>query len=137
MFKKRTAFFLLSIAYAILLAHNIIPHHHHEHSNDHHHSNHTEAHNGMHTHDGEQSEGHAKDLFLSNLEHPIDGFSTTGHSVSNSFSKQLVLSLAILTGSFSISGILKKSPAYYYVVDTIVYNLAFAHSHGLRAPPVA
>ncbi|HKR05162.1 MAG TPA: hypothetical protein VJY62_11065 [Bacteroidia bacterium] len=135
MLKKYTALLFLFIAYAILLGHSIIPHHHHDNHHDlaeHHASNH------HHTSSHHAGDGDSEDLshLFSHFVHPADGFTiTTNQSISNTFSKQLVLLVAILPADFlltpcDIPPLFDRPPS-----EHLNYSFSNTCTFGLRAPP--
>jgi hypothetical protein len=130
MLKKRATILFLTLAYAILLGHNIIPHHHHDTEHDL-----TEHHQTSHNHDSEKD---SEDLshILSHFIHSSDGFTfTVNHNISNTLSQQLFLLFAVLPDNFSVDEfiippLLHKPPAEHFI-----YISPHSLSSGLRAPP--
>jgi hypothetical protein len=121
---------LMFIAYAILLGHDMIPHHHHDneqelaehHQTDHHHN------------DNEDSEDLSH--ILSHFIHSSDGFTfTVNHNISNTFTKQLVSLIAIMPDNFYQNRFL--TPLFLYKPPAVNYIYVSPHSlsSGLRAPP--
>ncbi len=135
MLKKRTAILFLTLAYAILLGHNIIPHHHHDH--DHHATKHhdTDHHDTDHHHDDDADNDGLNHLFA-HFTHAADGFSfLTNHNITNTFFKQQLSLVAVLPDNFSLDDflippLLDKPPA-----EHLVYISPHSHPSGLRAPP--
>ncbi len=130
MLKRRTAILFITLAYAILLGHNIIPHHHHDHD-DHL----TEHHDTDHHHDDDTDTDELNHLFA-HFTHVADGFSfLTNHNITNTFFKQQLSLVAVLPDIFSPDGfftapLLDKPPA-----EHLVYISPHSHPSGLRAPP--
>lgn len=130
MLKKRTAILFLTLAYAILLGHNMIPHHHHdsiEELTEHHNSDH-------HDHDTDDNLlGH----LLSHIIHSADCFTfPANHNITNTFSKQQLSFVAVLPDNFSldefpIPPLPDKPPT-----EHLLYISPHALPSGLRAPPV-
>ncbi len=130
MLKKYTAILMMFTAYAILLGHNIIPHHHHDHD-----EHLTGQHNTHHNHDdGEDNDG--LNHMFSHFTHAADGFSfTPNHNISNTFSKLQLSLVAVLPDNFALSNfdippLLGSPPA-----EHLIYISPHSHSSGLRAPP--
>jgi len=127
MLKKYVAILLLTFATAILLGHNIVPHHHHhlDHEIAHHH----------HGHDNHEDEG-SNDLgdLFSNVLH--DSGSIISHNeITPTFAKKLISVVAILpdnlpTVSFTITPLIGKPPAQSHL-----YTASYSHATGLRGPP--
>ena len=135
MLKKYTAILMMTVAYAILLGHSIIPHHHHDSEHDlieHHHSDY------QHTDHNHHNDADNKDLshLFAHFVHSADGFIfTTSHNFTNTFCKQQLSVLAVLPDNFLIDKffippLLHKPPAEHFV-----YTSPHSHSKGLRAPP--
>lgn len=130
MLKKRAAILFLTLAYAILLGHNIIPHHNHDH--DEHLTEHHDT--DYHHHDNEDTDG-LSHLFA-HFTHAPEGFSfLTNHNITNTFSKQQLSLVAVLPDNFSldeflIPPLLDKPPA-----EHLIYISPHSHPSGLRAPP--
>jgi hypothetical protein len=130
--KKYIAILFLSVAYSILLGHNIVPHHHHDHEHEI-----TESHHS-HEHDNNDDDESHNDLshLFSHLIHSADGISfITTHNITNTFSKQQLSLVAILPDNFLqndflIPPLLQKPPA-----EHLVYISPHALIYGLRAPP--
>ena len=137
MLKKYTAILCMTIAYAILLGHSIIPHHHHqdhEHElTEHHHSSHPQA--DHHHHDNDADSEDLSHLFA-HFIHSTEGFVlTTNPSISSTFSKQLLSIIAVLPGNFLLSifdipPLLDRPPA-----EHLHYSFFYTCTFGLRAPP--
>lgn len=132
MLKKRIAILILTLAYAILLGHNIIPHHHHDH--DEHLSEH---HGADHQHDSDADNDGVMELFA-HCTHTADGFAfTSAHNFSTMFSKLQLTFVALLLDNFAfdeflIPPLLHKPPA-----EHLIYISPHSHSSGLRAPPLS
>lgn len=137
MLKKYTSILMMFTALAILLGHNLIPHHHHdfEHSTlEHHHSD--DHHHG--DKDDGNSENEESDLghLFSNFQHGGNGITfLSNHVVTNSLSKQLSPSAAVLTEVFDFQNInefvRQNAPPHKAVYPNSQYLLPT----GLRAPP--
>ena len=130
MLKKYTAILMMFTAYAILIGHSIVPHHHHD--NEHHLTEHhdTEHHN----HDDHEDEGLGN--IFSHFIHPDDSFTfTASHSISNTFSKQLFSFVAVLPDNFALDEFhippLLHKPPEEHLICISPHSL----SSGLRAPP--
>ncbi len=132
MLKKRAAIFLMTIAYAILLGHSIVPHHHHHETNQHLKKHHTDH----HQHADHSDSDDLKNLFA-NFLHDADGFSfTSSHIISSNFSKQQLTFIYTLPENFildefHIPPLLEKPH-----LETAIYIAPFFDSSGLRAPPL-
>lgn len=129
MLKKFTAIVFLSVAYAIMLGHSIIPHHHHD-------NNHelTAHHLTSHHHDEDEQSNDLSHLF-SHFIHAADGFVTTvNYTLGNTFFRQLV-ALIILPDNFCFDKIL--IPPLLHNSAELNFNYTFFSSctFGLRAPP--
>ncbi|MCY7410910.1 MAG: hypothetical protein LH473_11605 [Chitinophagales bacterium] len=132
MLKKFTAILLMTVACAILLGHNIVPHHHHD--NDH---NATEHHHTHHHHDDDTDREDLNHLFA-HFTHSADGLNfTTSHHLTNTFSSRFNSGsvVAILPDNFGIiklfiPPLLQKSSA-----EHLIYISPHSLSSGLRAPP--
>lgn len=129
MLKKYTAILWMTVAYAILLGHSIIPHHH-----EHHHDV-TEHHHSNHHHDDDADNGDLNHPFT-HFTHSADCFNfTNSHNFTNTFSKQQMKFVAILPDNFlackfNIPPLLHKPPAEHHP-----YISPHSLSSGLRAPP--
>lgn len=138
MIKKYSSILMMFTALAILLGHNLIPHHHHDfdhstlehhrHSEDHHHGNEGEG-------DSENEETDFGDLF-SNFQHGGNGITfLSSHHINNLILKQLSPSVAVLNEFFIFQNIVElakqNSPPYKDVHRNSQYPLPT----GLRAPP--
>lgn len=115
-------------AYAILLGHSIIPHHHHDTEHDL-----TEHCQTEHQHDGDKEDESLK-YVLSHFIHSFDGFTTLNkHNIT--FSKQLVSIVAVLCGNFSLSSFTIPPLLYKPPAEHLIYISPHSLSSGLRAPP--
>lgn len=129
MLKKRTAILFLTLAYAILLGHNIIPHHHHGHDHDV-----TEHQQTNHNHPDDGDNG--MDNPYSQLIHPDDGFTfTTSHNITNTFSKQQLSLVAVLPDIILLGETFIPPLLYKRFAEQVVYISPHSHPSGLRAPP--
>lgn len=119
---------MIFTAYAILLGHNIIPHHHH--TNEHDLAEHHQTH---HNHDGDEESRDLGHLF-SHFIHSTDGFIFTGaHSIA--FSKLQLLFVALLPDNFSLNEFLIPPLLHKQPAEHLVYISPYSHLSGLRAPP--
>ncbi len=151
MLKKYTGLFFLLIAYAILLGHDVIPHHHgelnsHQKADKHHHStiphhHHEHTTNSTHGHDHSSNDGDDKEAsklghLFSQFFHAADGITFTSKAhISNTVSKQLFSFDAILPNSFLVKEI-DIPPLIARTKEIVVISNQFsAHQFGLRAPP--
>lgn len=129
--KRYTAILFLFVAYAILLGHNLIPHHHHDHDS-------TAKHHSHGHHDNGNDENKSDDLnhILTHFMHSAEGFSfLISHNIPNTLLKQHIPLVAVLPYNFSIDELQvphlrDKPPAVY-----LVYISPHFHPSGLRAPP--
>jgi len=130
MLKKYIAIFIITIACANLLGHNIIPHHHHETDNEL-----AEHYATNHHHNGEES---SNDLshHLSHFVHPFDDFTPpNNHNIRHTFFRQTLSMIAVLPDHFSFENffiplLLHKPPTEHFT-----YIQPHSLSSGLRAPP--
>lgn len=130
MLKKHTAIVLMITAYAILLVHNMVPHHHHDSVHDlteHHHADH---------HQDNQEDTEGLNHLFSYLTHSTEGFTfSANHHISNTLTKQLFSMVTVIPGNYSpdkflIPPLLHKPPAEHFI-----YISPHSLSSGLRAPP--
>ncbi|OFY86880.1 MAG: hypothetical protein A3F72_00535 [Bacteroidetes bacterium RIFCSPLOWO2_12_FULL_35_15] len=129
MLRKRIALFLLTVAYAILLGHNNVPHHHHDTDHDltaHHHNDH---------HDNSDHSSKDFDHLYSHFIHSDIFITANNDNKINIFSKQLFLKVAVSPTDFflcdyTIQFLLHKLPE-----KTFIYISPHSLSSGLRAPP--
>lgn len=132
MLKKRAAIFLLT-AFAIMLGHSIIPHHHHTYE---HKISALQFSHEHHDHDNDENRDDDLGHLFSHFIHPVDNFTfTTTHINNISFAKQLFLFVAVLPGNFSLKDfhiprLLLKPPA-----EHLNFISPYSLSSGLRAPP--
>lgn len=132
MMKKNTVVLFLILAYAILLGHNIIPHHHYHADHDLTEHHHTDHHDDS---DGDEDSDDFNHLF-SHFIHSADGFTiANNHKRTNTFAKQWILIVAVLPnnfsfGSYTIPPLLDKPPARH-----LSYISPHSLSSDLRAPP--
>ena len=126
MLKKYTAILLTFTAYAILLAHNIIPHHHHD---NHHHSEEDQQVNHHHHH---EELNNLFSLFI----HSADELTATTNSGSiPTHFKQMPSDVTVTYNVFFNQ--LPLPPLLYCTsVEHLVYIPPHFFSSGLRAPPV-
>jgi len=129
MLKKYTALLLMTVAYAILLGHSIIPHHHHDSVHEL-----TEHHQEHHQHDGEEESNGLSHLF-SHFVHSADGFTTTQNNFNISFLQKQLSVVAVLPNNFYLKTfafpLLKHKPP----TEQLIYISPHFLSSGLRAPP--
>ena len=138
------------IRIAFHLGHSIIPHHHHAdhhlseyHQTNHHHNephqtnhHHNEHHQANHNHNDENENNGLGDIF-SLFVHPTEGIVfTTNHNVSNTFSKELFLIVAVLPDTFYFDKFLIPPLLYKPPLEQLIYFSPHSLSSGLRAPPV-
>lgn len=130
MLKKKTAILFISLAYAILLGHNIIPHHHHDPK-----EYFTVHQDTDHHHDVDSDDDGLNHLFF-HFTHSVEDFSfTSSHNITNTFSKQQLSFITLLhddlvLDNFVCRAVLDKPPA-----DHLIYISPISHPSGLRAPP--
>ena len=130
MLKKYTAILMMTVAYAILLGHSIIPHHHHDHDHDVTEHQHTDHHQDNNT--------DSEDLnhLFSHFTHSADGFHfTTSHNLTNTFCKQQHSVVAVLPDNFHIDKFLIPPLLHKPPAEHLIYISPHSHSKGLRAPP--
>ncbi len=130
MLKKYIAILFLSISFATLLWHSIIPHHHHD----------TEQELAEHfeTNHHNDSEENSRDFshHLSHFVHSADDFTIQNtHNINNTFSKQFLSLVAVLPYNYFfdellIPPLLHKSPSGHFIALS-----PHSHSSDLRAPP--
>lgn len=131
MFRRNFAIVMLFTALALMLGHNVFPHHHHDsvqQESDHHHSH------GNHDHDDQEDDdlGHLFSGFL----HGINGIDfLSSQSTGNTFSKQPIFLVELLlhpvSFNYTLIQVRQNSPPYKYVY----YNPFQLLPSGLRAPP--
>lgn len=139
MIRKYSSIFLMFIATAIMLGHNFIPHHHHHHHHhDLEHSTFEHHHAHSHQHGDEEGENDESDFghLFSHFQHGEEGLNfINNHHFNNTFSKQVSLSAAVLSNSFSFHNVVilvrQNSPPD----DTVFRSLHHLLPSGLRAPP--
>lgn len=130
MLKKYTAIIFMTVSYAILLGHSIIPHHHHHDPKEL-----TEHHDTDHQHDGSHQDEGLNNLF-SHFLHSADPFTATASpTITNIFFKQQLSFIAVLSENFSfselhLSPLIHKPPA-----EDPIFISTHSLSSGLRAPP--
>jgi hypothetical protein len=130
MLKKRAAILFLTLAYAILLGHNIIPHHHHDHD-----EHLTEHHDTDHHHDDNADNDGLNHLFA-HFTHAADGFSfTTNHNITNTFSKLQLSLVAVLPDNFALDEFLIPPLLHKPPAEHLIFISPHSLSSGLRAPP--
>ena len=121
-------------ALAVLLGHNMVPHHHHdiEHSEISHH------HNGGHQHDNDsQDESEDWGHFFSGLRHGAEGLTfLASHSFTNGFSKLIPQFTALHVSHFVFQHVIVdvQQNAPPYISD--YHNSQNYLPSGLRAPPI-
>lgn len=137
MFKKYGSILMLFTALAILLGHNLIPHHHHDFEQsivEHHHSddhNHGDQGDGN-TENEETDFGH----LFSNFQHGENGVTfLSSHHLANTLSKQLSPLIAALQDVYVFQNIAVciRQNAPPYISD--YYSSQNFLPSGLRAPP--
>lgn len=139
MLKKSTAIIFLALAYATLLGHNFIPHHHHSdlheltehHQFDHHYD-----------HDDDQDHDHHNNFglghLLSHFIHSVDNFTLSGnHQFAKVFPNHQQLFVAGLPDNFSFDSFRFYFEQQKTTVEHLIYFSPHAHASGLRAPPVS
>lgn len=130
MLKKYTAILMMTVAYAILLGHSIIPHHHHDHDHEV-----TEHHQTNHHHDNDTDSEDFNHLF-SHFTHLAGGFHfTTSHNFTNTFSKQQLSDVAVLPDNFAITKFFIPPLLHEPPAEQLIYISPHSLSSGLRAPP--
>lgn len=134
MFRKNITKVMLFTAFAIMLGHNIFPHHHHDSGQqeelDHHHSH------GNHDHD-DQEDGDFGHIFSSFL-HGSNGIDfLSSQSTNHTYSKQPFFLAGVLqhpdSFSYSLVQVRQNSPPYKYIYFDPFQLLP----SGLRAPPLS
>ncbi len=130
MSKKGISLWFLTLAYAILLGHNIIPHHHHENELEL-----TEHHSRQHQHDG-QSIGQEIGHLFSHFLHVDDGLTfTANHANSLAYSKQQISFVAVLPFLYAHRE-LRAPPLWVNPpAERPVIMASNSPPSGLRAPP--
>ncbi len=131
MFKKQATIIFLTIAYALLLGHNIIPHHHH--NNEHDLAEHHQTH---HQHHGEEHDNDLGHMFTHSI-HPDDDFTISpNHNIGKLFSIKLISVVAVLSNKFSFEDFdippLLINPYAAQAIYFSPHSLLVA----LRGPPV-
>ena len=131
MLKKFISLLFTATAYVFIIGHSIIPHHHHDTTQEL-----TEHHQTNHHHSSDEDSGDLSHLFF-HFIHADDGFTTpNNHSISNTFSRQPLLIVAVLPENFSlyedvfVPPLLNRPPA-----DHLIYSSPHSLASGLRAPP--
>lgn len=128
MLKKRTAIVFLTLAYAILFGHDIIPHHHHPNLKElsEHHS----------THQNHETDSEGISHLLSHIFHSAEGFTFSPlHAIAKTFSKQQPSFDVVLTGIFSFDTFPSLPFLYQLVAEHPSYISPHSYPCGLRAPP--
>lgn len=129
---KNTALFFLTFAYAILLGHSIVPHHH---DDDH---QITAKHNfhEHHEHNDNESKSEDHDPNFDHFLHATDGFVVTGSHIStNNFSKQVPFFDAYLGDYFHLAEFDIPPLLLAGTADNPIYFTLHSPPTGLRAPP--
>ncbi len=131
MLKKYTAILLMFTAYAILLGHSVIPHHHHDTDHDL-----TEQHHQTeHHHDDDADSEDLSHLFF-HFPHSADGFTCiTAHNFNNTFSKRLLSFVVVLPDNFLFHKFIIPPLLYKPPAEHLIYISPHSLSLGLRAPP--
>ena len=130
MFKKQAAIILLTIAYALLLGHNIIPHHHHysEHDLAEHHQTH-------HQHQGNEHDNDLGHLFTHSI-HPDDDFTLSSNQyIGKLFSIKLISVVAVLSNKFSFKDFDIPPLLFNPSAEQVIYILPHSLACALRGPP--
>lgn len=129
MLKKKTALLFLTLAYAILLGHNIIPHHHHDNPkklSENHETDH-------HDHD---TDNDGLSHLLSHLIHSAAGYTFPAtHNITNTFFKQQFSFVAVLPDNYSLDEFLIPPLLHKPPAEHLIYISPHSHPSGLRAPP--
>lgn len=144
MLKKRAAILFITLAYAILLCHNFVPHQHYtkdfHQSKIHDHHHHSGQSLTKHHHNDQPSVGGEDsgnfNLFSHFIHTTGDYASTNNHTISIAFSTLLISVVATLPDSFSFSHykvppLRDKPPSC-----RLIYHSAQSLPSGLRAPPL-
>lgn len=131
MLKKYTAILMLFTAYAILLGHNTIPHHHHDSDR-----NLTGQHNADHHQDQDESDNDELTHLFSHFTHSADGhtFKCT-HSTDNTSNKELLTPVIALSDGSTIDAFLLPALLHKPPSEQFNYVPPNALPSGLRAPP--
>lgn len=132
MFKKYSSILMMFTALAILLGHNLIPHHHHHHefeyyTVEHHHGDEDDG-------NSENEESDFGHLF-SNFQHGENGITFLSNHFTNSLSKQLSPSVAVLTEVFFFQNITEFVRQNSPPCKSEYRNSQYLLPPGLRAPP--
>jgi hypothetical protein len=126
MFKKYISLSLAMVAYAILMGHSIIPHHHHDDLQDL-----KEHHQTNHHHDENEDNKDLSHIF-SHFIHSADGFTLI---IKHSNSKVFIPLVAVLPNNFSVDEILIPPLLYESRTEFLDCLFSIACTFGLRAPP--
>ncbi len=128
MLKKYVAILLLLIANAIILGHNLVPHHHHislDELAEHHGA-------GQHQHGGEEEQGLGG--LLSHIIHQLDSY--TVNKDSNEIFNQQFVSLALVSHMLSLHEDTLPLILHKPQLEHLLYSHVYITSVGLRGPPV-
>lgn len=135
MLKKSVSILMLFSALAVMLGHNLIPHHHHdfEHNELAHHQN-----DGNHHDNDTEDESDGWGHFFSHLQHGSDGQTyLTSHSSTNNFSKKISHFTAVCLSKYVLEQVIVEIRQ-----NAPPYNADYSNSQnflpsGLRAPPIS
>ncbi len=126
MLKRTATFTFLSLAYAVILGHSIVPHHHD--------STHESviAHQAYHpNHDDDGLNNPFSHFFHSG----DDAFYTVNHNFSNNFIRQLCVVAVASFDDFLFSPPLSRQAGFSPPPDPFAYISPHVLTSGLRAPP--
>jgi hypothetical protein len=140
--KKGFSILMMSVALAIMLGHNIIPHHHHHDEQHHHHDfehkshAHHHDHNHQHGSDNDESDNSELPDLLAKIQHGDNGITfLSSQHIANPVPVVVSSFAAILPVSFVSQKITERarqnSPPYKHIHQAPHYLLPT----GLRAPP--
>ncbi len=132
MFKQKAAFILLTIAYALLLGHSIIPHHHYSNARD------LAEHNQSdHQHHGEEHDNNLGHLFTHSI-HPDDDFTvSSNHKIGKLLSIKLISVVAVISTEFSFKDFDIPPLLFNPYAEQVKYLSPHAIAYGLRGPPIS
>ncbi len=141
MLKRRIYIFLLLFAFGIIVGHNFIPHHHHD--IDHHKAlnyQHNHHHGEVpleHDHNENNHDDNGLNHFFSHFFHHEDGLIfTVNHSISNSFSKQAFLFIALVPDTFYFIELPIPPLLHHLPSEHLICISTHFHTPGMRGPPV-
>lgn len=139
--RKYIAILFITVAYAILLGHSIVPHHHHETEqelSEHHQSGHHHSSSGHHNSGNHHEDENNWDLshVFSHVMHAEDGFTfTPNHSIGNALSEQISFFIAVLPPDFSFWKFPVTNRLHEPPEVSLICSSPHSLSSGLRAPP--